>query len=988
VTTTGYSVSSPSAATDAAAFENKLLDECGLFGRRYDVKSLLKWFNMARSGQTKTVLITGDEGVGKTRLLQTLEEVCLKANYGQVLDLRGIYHVSGERLYCHLLDALNNLAEQLLEQALAQLCDLPTDLGLSWDFVMLKESLQLVKPLDQKSKVVDLSQQEALVRKIRSQIPVSQKLKRDITPELERIVGILSNPWLSIAHGILSQDHPSIQKAYRYKESLKPRMLMKENKVARALNELLEEGSVDGSGETSSEVDVADNVSPDVSVAQAKLVKTSAPVRKEPSDAEEDKTTQSEMVRHLMKVMQFINNYLRQSDSALLILMDDWQDVAILPESDREGLKRFVSSWLTALTEANNFYVMVCLATRPEGQSYSLGGELYSRFYQKLLLAPLPEMAFKKLLLDPLKQHGIQLDLALSEELFTISRGNPFWLTQCRRFIEDWSEVTERKTMALTDFQEMGIHSLSDFLELGFTRIKLQFMHQEDRFLDCLERLLEQYERRPFLVQDVIQLLSDSPSFSQQFIFDVMRGLYKNHFINEVALQGGRNEDPVYMFDSRIVVEFLRQKMQELQPKVTPQDQLHFLKQVIPLSLRSGELSREKTQELIAMNRVLGNTEMTEFLENVFTNSLKDPSPSVRSSALRNLAAIPTETTMDRILGCLEDWDESVRVCALENMSILMDFQGIGHGFVTQEVLTRIWAALSLRTSDDSSALRGLAYQTLGKLHWYADAEGLLLQGTEDTDGSVRLLALEALLKMDAMSEAVAPHLLRLLKDPDQPVRILASKAITRIMESFPELNLAQGDLPEIVSSFIADESDPKVKMAFIQSLHVRFSAALVQSLIRIYEKETSEDVQVAILRLFAKAHGVANGVLEPFLWNLIEKPQTTPLALVWAAVKALAQVADKTESLEKLRHLKEHTASDILWVAIDSAIKQIQNRQYQFRVTLEHQLRTPSNAGKPYARKSERDKEAIEVQVGAQVSADEAELSPESHLTEAAVTK
>ncbi len=977
MTTTGYSVGSPSAATDAAAFENKLLDECGLFGRRYDVKSLLKWFNMARSGQTKTVLITGDEGVGKTRLLQTLEEVCLKANYGQVLDLRGIYHVSGERLYCHLLDALNNLAEQLLEQALTQLCDLPTDLGLSWDFLALKECLQLVKPLDHKTKVVDLSQQEALVRKIRSHIPVSQKLKRDITPELERIVGILANPWLSIAHGILSQEHPSIQKAYLYKESLKPRILIKENMVARALNALLEEGSTEAA--TS---DVADEVAPDVSVAQAKLVKSAPSVRKESADAEEDKTTQSEMVRHLMKVMQFINNYLRQSDSALLILMDDWQDVAILPESDREGLKRFVSSWLTALTEANNFYLMVCLATRPDGQSYSLGGELYSRFYQKLLLAPLPEMAFKKLLLDPLKQHGIQLDLALSEELFTISRGNPFWLTQCRRFIEDWSEVTERKAMALTDFQEMGIQSLSDFLELGFTRLKLQFMHQEDRFLDCLERLLEQYERRPFLVQDVIQLLSDSPTFSQQFIFDVMRGLYKNHFINEVALQGAGQDEPVYMFDSRIVVEFLRKKMQALQPKVTPQDQLHFLKQVIPLSLRTGELSREKTQELIAMNRVLGNTEMTEFLENVFTNSLKDPNPSVRSSALRNLAAIPTETTMDRILGCLEDWDESVRVCALENMSLLMDFQGIGHGFVTQEVLTQIWAALSLRTTDDSSALRGLAYQTLGKLHWYADAEGLLLQGTEDTDGSVRLQALEALLKMDLMSEAVAPHLLRLLKDPEQSVRILASKAVTRMMESFPELQLTQGDLPEIVSAFIAEESDPKVKMAFIQSLHVRFSAGLVQSLIRIFEKETSEDVQVAILRLFAKAHGIANGVLEPFLWALIEKPQITPLATVWAAVKALAQIADKTESIEKLRHLKDNTASDILWVAIDSAIKQIQNRQYQFRVTLEHQLRTPSQAGKPYFRKShsesEMDKEAIEVQVGH----DDAEASAETVAT------
>jgi HEAT repeat protein len=275
-----------------------------------------------------------------------------------------------------------------------------------------------------------------------------------------------------------------------------------------------------------------------------------------------------------------------------------------------------------------------------------------------------------------------------------------------------------------------------------------------------------------------------------------------------------------------------------------------------------------------------------------------------------------------------------------------------------------------------------LAYQTLGKLHWYADAEGLLLQGTEDTDGSVRLQALEALLKMDLMSEAVAPHLLRLLKDPEQSLRILASKAVTRMMESFPELQLTQGDLPEIVSAFIAEESDPKVKMAFIQSLHVRFSAGLVQSLIRIFEKETSEDVQVAILRLFAKAHGIANGVLEPFLWALIEKPQITPLATVWAAVKALAQIADKTESIEKLRHLKDNTASDILWVAIDSAIKQIQNRQYQFRVTLEHQLRTPSQAGKPYFRKShsesEMDKEAIEVQVGH----DDAEASAETEAT------
>jgi len=623
--------------TDSPSREIYLLENVPIQGRKTELRQLLKLLNLAKTGQPKAALITGDSGIGKTALLDTFTQLVTEGVYCRVLNLGKMTMASPEVVYVSLIDKLQAEANSILDDALVAVNEITRELDLRWERHDLARAIALVK-LQESIGGKGAVSQEQLVKAIRSQVPTVKKLKFSVNESIQKLVDLIVNPWVMIATSLLTPMSPALQEAIQLADTLRNNnfVLPQEQKLANLLNQN-EYGSVPTSVvEAPPVVKPIEQARPyreplpPVNDADFEEILKPAPVKKLPLLVDPElnmifdeanrhaeghgsllngeqtsyhppavisapevvshpvdngsygivrldapaRPIKDPLIRHLMTVFNFINSAINQMDSGLLIVLDEWdrtQDISRLSD-----LKEFFSELVLQITEQKNYHFMIVMTARTEGESYTLGGTLYNHFRTKLLLDVLHESACRKLTRNLFKESGVDLDEEIHHRLFRLSRGNPFWHLKMATYMKERVESHRIRQVDQEFFDKLGIDSIRSLFELSFTRLKLTFLNDEESLYKIIAALLKHFGEEPFSANQAIREISTSQGFTDGYVFEVLRALFRHDFIrllgnspseqamlqrvSESSGDGSRSRDPLYSVQSRFILEFLEEK--------------------------------------------------------------------------------------------------------------------------------------------------------------------------------------------------------------------------------------------------------------------------------------------------------------------------------------------------------------------------------------------------------------------------------------------
>jgi len=205
---------------DAPSREIYLLENVAIQGRKTELRQLLKLLNLAKTGQPKAALITGDAGIGKTALLDAFVNLVREGVYCRILNLGSASFDSVEALYVAIIEGLQAEANDILDEALVTVNGITQELDLHWERQDLIRAIALVK-LQESIGGKKAVSQEQLMKAIRSQVPAVKKLKLSVNDSIEKLVDLIVNPWVMVATSLLNPMGQPLQEAIQLAEKLK-----------------------------------------------------------------------------------------------------------------------------------------------------------------------------------------------------------------------------------------------------------------------------------------------------------------------------------------------------------------------------------------------------------------------------------------------------------------------------------------------------------------------------------------------------------------------------------------------------------------------------------------------------------------------------------------------------------------------------------------------------------------------------------------------
>lgn len=930
---------------DAPTREIYLLENLKILGRKTELRQLLKLLNLAKTGQPKAALVTGDAGIGKTALLEAFTALVREGVYCRILDLGKMDFDSPEALYAGIIGKLQAEANQILDEALAAVNDITGELDLHWERQDLVRAIALVK-LQESIGGKEAISQEQLVKAIRSQVPAIKKLKFSVNESIQKLVDLIVNPWVMVATSLLNPMSPPLQEAIRLAETIRDnRYSGPEPRDERVDMEEAALHTVDTViYPQQSPVETRTEPLPDFqapaltesfpSDASALTFKPHQTPTVSHHRAETARPIKDPLIRHLMTVFNFINSAIENIDSALLIVADEW-DRSLNAQAQSE-LKDFMSELLYQITERKNYHYMVVLTARTEGESYTLGGNLYNHFRTKLLLDPLNESACRKLLRSEFNKLDVELDEEVTRRVQAMSKGNPFWHLKITSYLRERVESNRLRHVDMDFFEKLSIEHVSQLLELSFTRLKLTFLNDEESLYKVIAALIKQFGESPFPANLAIREISASQGFANGYVFEVLRALFRHDFISQVDMADvpldrdtdgrlledrNRKREPHYVIQSRFVLTFLQEKTRAIQTDISTDEKLMYLKKIIPLSVKSGELDREKTMEVLSLSDAMSRPEMVQFLEDIFTESLKDDKPVVRVTALNNIALIDSARARDALFKALRDEDSMVREYAARNLALLSQKSS------DHELADRIVDVLVQAIDDESDAVRAQVYGTLARYRWQRDLMNVFTKGLSDACDSVRLTSIKSLVEMEAQSPFVFNSLLDTMDDEVPEIRRYACLGLQR----YP-----RAESIDAIVNMLQTDANSGLRALAAESLSRMEDAKAFAALVDALRNEGSEDVKLAVARALGKRRGWQTEEI------LLESLQNTDMeampVFVWACIRSLGYVGGTERSLHLLSELRARTTNPILISVLEMASRKISGRIEELR-QMERQL-------------------------------------------------
>lgn len=970
---------------DAPTREVYLLENVAIQGRKTELRQLLKLLNLAKTGQPKAALVTGDAGIGKTALLDTFVSLVHESVYCRVLNLGKMTYASPEEVYVTIVEKLQAEANDILDDALVAVNEITKELDLRWERQDLVRAIALVK-LQESISGKDAVSQEQLVKAIRSQVPAVKKLKFSVNESIQKLVDLIVNPWVMIATSLLNPMGQPLQDAIRLAEILREydfnlpgdqdfTALLQENRVKSVarpeksassrepLTPLEETGLSEDivsaprpARSVRADIDSELNVIVDETVKPLAIdsdfmapVALQSPVHSSASFATTrieapPKPIKDPLIKHLMAIFNFINATIENIDSGLLLVVDEWDRIQDKPRQTE--LKEFFTEMIYHITEKKNYHFMVVMAARTEGESYTLGGALYNHFRTKLLLDALNESACGKLLRAPLKEIGTELDEEVSRTIMRLSRGNPFWHLKILSYLKERVEGNRIHHVDSDFFAKLGLDNTPSLFELSFTRLKLTFLNDEEALYKVIASLLKQFEEEAFSANQAIREISASQGFTDGYVFEVLRALFRHDFIRLVDRkklsdpEARHSRDPYYTIQSRFIMEFLKEKTRAIETDIPTNEKLMYLKKVIPLSVKSGDLDREKTMEVIALGDAMGNPEIIEFLEDVFLEYLQDDKAVVRVTALNNIALIDSVKAREGLFGAMRDDDSMVREYAARNLALLSQKN------VDPNLAKRIVEVMIQSIDDESEAVRSQVYGILSRYRWHMDLTTVFVKGMSDACDDVRLTSIKNLADMESDSPYVFSTLMDALSDNIPEIRRYACIGLQK--HPGPEAI-------DIMVKILQTDRDSSIRALAADTLSRMEDSKALTALVTALRREASEDVKLAVVRALGKRRGWETEAI--LLESLQVADWENMPVFVWACVRSLGQVGGTERSRDILLELKRKVTNPIILSAIEQATRRLNERVEELR-HMERQLEeaTPLTVAIP----SEYDEEVV----------------------------
>ena len=1007
--------------SDSLTREVYLLENVAIQGRKTELRQLLKLLNLAKTGQPKAALISGDEGIGKTALLKTFVKLVRDGVYCRVIDLGQMRFNTPEKLYIAIISTLRQEADQILDEALLAVNELTHELDLHWERSDLIRAVSLVK-LQESIGGKEAVNQEQLLKAIRSQVPAIKRLKLSVNDKVEKLVDLLMNPWVTVATSLHHPTIETIQDAIRICERLEAgetsediygpsvtveqllqspsqtetnsttaphqagslltthtgsvdALRAKEKNQAtinRALDDIPFEADLfavegivsaprpitrkESDSAEDSENSSYEGASGDESAQQASItpevVNTPQTLSRKNDDSSSStgspslsslqyslsnptpKQSSHKLIKPLIDVFDYINKTINTVDTGLLIVLDEWDRLCFLDASmeERNAVKDFYIDWLTQLTERKNSHLMLAMTVRTSGESYSLGGTIYNQFRTKLLLDPLNESTCRKWNKTVFK--NVTIDDSVQEKIYLLSEGSPYWQLKIYNYMLERVQSNQITVVDEAFFEKLGIDRAASILELSFTRLKLMFLNNEEVFLKAIAALINHFGEKPFTATQAILELSTSQNFKESFVFEVLRALFWHDFLRQEESSNGKsgNKDPHYTITSRQDLNFLKSKTEAVETEISTSEKLIYLKRIIPLSIKSGDLNREKTMEILTLGEAMDHPEIVTFLEELFLEALQDERSVVRVTALNNIALIDSPRARNALFTSMHDTEEMVREYAANNLEALCDRELTrknGSPALAEQIIDVMIECLD----DDSDQVRSRIYAVLSKCHNHRDLCTVFIKGLTDSSPAVRLISTRTLAEIPVESAQVFSALLSAVNDSNPDIRRYACLGLQKypISEAIEAImRLLKSDENSSIRALSAD--------CLSRMEDSRAFPALVSAL---RNEENIEDVKLAVVRALGKRHDPRTEAV--LIEALMQADSEAMPVFVWASVRSLGQVGGSPRSIELLRELRNRADNPIILSAIDMAQHKIKGRLMELDERKQQMAQEPS---------------------------------------------
>lgn len=181
---------------NAYQFNPAILDDLPIEGRQSELQQILKALLPTPQGQGRSVLLIGEEGMGKTSLLASLEQILSKTQTHKTLALTLSNAISVQEFQAEIQEALAQQATQWIDDALLQVNTYLSQAEITWT----KDQLVLFLTQYQLGALQnsDKWDADAITQKLFTSQSFFKKLKPGLKQICKHAADVLVNPWLNL----------------------------------------------------------------------------------------------------------------------------------------------------------------------------------------------------------------------------------------------------------------------------------------------------------------------------------------------------------------------------------------------------------------------------------------------------------------------------------------------------------------------------------------------------------------------------------------------------------------------------------------------------------------------------------------------------------------------------------------------------------------------------------------------------------------------
>lgn len=875
--------------------EADLLEQVPLLGRKSELRQFLKALTLCRSGQGKAIYLTGNEGIGKTALLETFLQLAVDHYQCRALSFTLPPQASPHLFFVQLLEEIMGLANQILQKALNQSNAILKTLDLHWNKNDLIQIVALTR-LQESMGSTNQFALEQLSNAIFQSIPMFKRMNPAIRTQVDALSQVLFDPWVTLGVSLVNPMNPHVQNA-----KAMARQILGEDSTPLLSTSAYPMPLLSG-GKTDS----------------GPLAETGAHPTEPLHESEEgaletgvDLPAATTLQTALKDLLTFINSGLKGHNAALIIAVDQWETLMDSPEATRRELQDMLRDVLSQTVDQRDSRLMVILSSRSEAESYALGSSLFNTLKVKYLVSPLAVAAQQRFINDRMKATGIECEPVVVQGLLALCQGNPAWLELFT-------------AMIVADLQQLGIKCLdeelyqeryavkhpADLLDIVFARLQLGFVGEEDHLIKVLGNLTRAFGYQPFTFAQAAQTLRVK-SNHEAFLNRALQTLVTHHCLIPMEQETG-----MHRFYGPFILEFLKSKSLPVQEDLPTPDKLSSLKKILPLAIQSGDLTREKTQEILAMASALESPDLFQFVEQTLIEALAQPdvAEATQMAILDSLPLLWTTTAVETLLHALSSPSAAIREAACQHLTSCVNQPGLP---IPRKTL--IQAVIPL-TGDPVAQVRLEAYQLLAKC---ATEKSIilpvLLEGAKLSDPAIQAICLSGL----AHCRANTPEAKQIYQGFLRPAMdMLLFKTALRGLQSLEKETL----LPILTAYLEREPVTPHWTEVLMTLMHLDLVKALPWLTTCLSQGDESELKLFILKRLGSKAHPDAENILIQFLQPA--EGSILALELRWMAMRSLGWIGRTQAALDVLEaQFSACQSDDILEQTRKTALKQIAER-------------------------------------------------------------